>query len=305
MSRPPSRLRRRTSRPPSETGCFGPAGPHVLVPLDVYEEFIRAQAAGPRPPEPPVGAWVERATYRLRPGDKGAELDVAFEVVVLPGGEPWSVQRPKRGRLLERGAPIGSNGRVRSLLGMMIVAVLAVPLPGARRARRGERPMTLSVAGHPRLAFTSEELPAIRARAETPEGRALVARLKTVLQAPDDADDAAGAGFDAAGHAMLYALDGDAAHAAAARMIVERIIADEVRHHGERLWGGSYKMILRTDPAVGVALTYDLCGEAWSQVFQEDLAAKLAAKAATRNERGTRVGGQTVTFTDAGVELAK
>ncbi len=46
------------------------------------------------------------------------------------------------------------------------------PVPGWQAPTPGE---------HPRLLFRKSELPALRARAETPEGRAILARLRELL----------------------------------------------------------------------------------------------------------------------------
>jgi len=66
-------------------------GTEVEIPISVYEQYVRELAEGPAPPQPPVVAWIERAAYGLRIGEKEAELTAAFTVVRLPGKGGTSV----------------------------------------------------------------------------------------------------------------------------------------------------------------------------------------------------------------------
>ncbi len=132
---------------------------------------------------------------------------------------------------------------------------------------------------HPRLVFARDEVPALRRKAETPAGRAILARLRRLLRRADDRPDQADAGFHAAGHGLLYLLSDERSHADEARRLVELVRSDAVRHHGVALWRPGYKMIVRTDPAVGVALAYDLCHDAWDEAFRRDVAADLGDRA--------------------------
>ncbi len=140
--------------------------------------------------------------------------------------------------------------------------------------------MTQVAGGHPRLVFGAGDVGALRDRAATEEGRAVMARLEALLRAEPTAIDA---GFHAAGHGMMHQLTGDASHARRARGLVDQVIADKLLHETKdgpvALWGGDYKMIIRTDPAVGVALAYDLCCDAWDETYRRGIAAALDAKA--------------------------
>ncbi|MBE3069163.1 MAG: hypothetical protein IMZ66_02900, partial [Planctomycetes bacterium] len=67
-------------------------GVQVTIPIDVYEEYVRFLMRGPVPPQPPQVVWIERAAYRLHPGEKEAEVEAAMDVVRLPGDGPRSVR---------------------------------------------------------------------------------------------------------------------------------------------------------------------------------------------------------------------
>jgi len=170
---------------------------------------------------------------------------------------------------------------------------------GAAEERRGERvaeeavergsePAALQASGierqlagrHPRLVVTPETVEAVRRRAQTPEGRAMLDRLRQLLA---EEPTAINIGFHAAGHGVLYLVENNPAHAQRAREGVERAMTDALRHPTKEgpqaLWRGNYKMIIRTDPAVGVAFAYDLCYTAWDPAFRERVAGELDAKA--------------------------
>jgi len=139
---------------------------------------------------------------------------------------------------------------------------------------------------HPRLVFSKADLPALRAKAETPVGRAIVARLEALLEREPAAIDV---GFHAAGRGLLWLLREDGREAAAAAELVEKTVTDQLLHpqmtkrrrEGKpvALWDSQYKAIIKTDPAVGVALAYDLCHDAWDEAFRRRIAGALAAKA--------------------------
>jgi hypothetical protein len=145
-----------------------------------------------------------------------------------------------------------------------------------------------SAGEHPRLVFTSAEVAGLQAKAATPEGQAILSRLAARVAADAPTDGGGGEalyhGFRAAGYGLLYQLTGEASHAATARTLVDETIGDVYPFASQDdgmqpLWGGSYKMIYRTDPAVGVALAYDLCYDAWDATYRESIAAALDDKA--------------------------
>jgi len=172
------------------------------------------------------------------------------------------------------------------------------PVPGFKPPEPGE---------HPRLFFRKWELPEIRKRAETPEGKAIVARLRYVLNAGDgrslptavkgevaqlaksrmvsfpadvtDPDELERIMFDrklgryytlwhAAGYGMLYQLSGEKAFAELGRTCVEAAMK------GDTGWDDRYSFrkmtgALRNGPALGaIAMAYDLCYDGWDESFR-------------------------------------
>ncbi|MBE3095961.1 MAG: hypothetical protein IMZ44_02380 [Planctomycetes bacterium] len=57
----------------------------VEIPLEVYEKFVRDELLGPLSPKPPQALWVERASWTVRPAEAEAVVEVALDVVALPG----------------------------------------------------------------------------------------------------------------------------------------------------------------------------------------------------------------------------
>jgi len=107
-----------------------------------------------------------------------------------------------------------------------------------------------------------------------------VERLEAVLQ---QTPEAVSLGSHAAGWALLALLRDDEGCAQTARDCIEDVRADRNVHSSkgadqEPLWTSSYKMILRTDPAVGVALAAALGGHFWEQAYREELAGALLEK---------------------------
>lgn len=130
---------------------------------------------------------------------------------------------------------------------------------------------------HPRLVFTAEQVPGLRAAAQTADGKAMVAALERGLRLEVDGLTV---GTLAAGHALQYVLTGDAEHAGRSRAMVERALAGVAYRDSPPLWNArDFKMIFRTRAAVDVALAYDLCFDAWPADFRERVASELAARA--------------------------
>lgn len=124
-------------------------------------------------------------------------------------------------------------------------------------------------------------------------GAALHRRLQAVVTAVNpDADDLDGleAGFAAAGYAMIGWLETDATaadrYAQHAAAMAHDVIGDRWPHHsnhtgddGAVLWNGDYKMIMRSDPAVGVAMALAFAGDRWPTDTQNQIAEALLIQA--------------------------
>lgn len=167
------------------------------------------------------------------------------------------------------------------------------PVPGFIPPAAGE---------HPRLFFRRAELPAIRSRAATPEGRVIVARLRFLLDgdqgerlpelyndcpkivqedhAPSSVAQApAGKAFTlwhAAGYGMLWQLTGERRYADLGRACVEKMLA------GQRDINSPYSYYdphgaLRAGPSLGaMAMAYDLNYDGWEEPFRLAVAQSMA-----------------------------
>ena len=154
------------------------------------------------------------------------------------------------------------------------------------------RNFTAPVPGeHPRLLFRRPDLPALRAKARTPEGQSIIRRLRLLLDgAGGDTMTAffrpgrkVGPEWDkvhgskpglytfghAAGYGLLYQLTGDKKYAELGRLSFEKAlegVPDRDGRYGFRTPGGP----LRAGPSVGwSAVGYDLCYDGWDEATRE------------------------------------
>ena len=159
-----------------------------------------------------------------------------------------------------------------------------VPVPGHVAVAPGE---------YPRLLFRRSDLPALRAKAETPEGRAILQRLRRLLdgaegtglpphfnpatdyRAPSATEPATYTIGHAAGYGLLYQLTGDVRFAELGRLCFERALAgtrDRDSRYSFRQPGGA----LRAGPTLGwMAVGYDLCRDGWDAATRERLGRAL------------------------------
>ena len=145
---------------------------------------------------------------------------------------------------------------------------------------------------HPRLFFRKADLPELKRRAETPDGKKILLRLRELLngsdgeslptlynparQAYEKNDFRAKAGAysisHAAGFGFLYQLTGDRKYADLARQCGEKAFAGQRNHDDRYAWvapGGE----LRAGPSIAwYAVAYDLCYDAWDDAFRRNVA---------------------------------
>lgn len=153
---------------------------------------------------------------------------------------------------------------------------------------------------HPRLLFRKADLAKIKARAATPEGKLLVARLAKQLDGGDGTSmpiaenpntgkqpDGAGA-FEksaplgsytyshVAGYGMLYLLTGKKLYADLGKQCMEK--AFEGTRDVDNRYAFKFPCgALRTGPTLGwYALGYDLCYDGWDAAFREKVAKAFA-----------------------------
>jgi len=164
------------------------------------------------------------------------------------------------------------------------------PVAGFQAPAQGE---------HPRLFFRKADLPRLRERAATPEGKAIVARLKELLGGgdamptafnPNTGPQKDGSGafhssapvgkaytlWHGAGFGMLWLLSGEKKHADLARQCVEKALAGQ-RDRDNRYSFKDPVGALRAGPSLGaVAMAYDLAYDGWDEEFRKRVAQALA-----------------------------
>lgn len=129
----------------------------------------------------------------------------------------------------------------------------------------------IAAGEHPRLLFRRYELPAVRQRATTPLGQAIVSQLTTSLAKEIEYGgyEPTG-GYHAAGHCFLYALTGDKQASETAWKLVE----NSMNRPGSRL-------LEQSSIVAGVALAYDMCYSGWERDRLKSIAGWLAQEAQT------------------------
>lgn len=180
-----------------------------------------------------------------------------------------------------------------------------------------DRPWFKSVDGfqtpkpgeHPRLLFRKSDLPSLRAKAKTPEGKAILHRLRYLLDGAEgetmttvfsDATHAyMGGGYKnsvldkpgvftighVAGYGLLYQLTGDRKYAEFGAQCFEKSLAG-VRDRDDRYSFVGPGGPLRAGPSLGWhAVGYDLCYDGWDEATRERYGRALAeyAEASSTN----------------------
>lgn len=151
-------------------------------------------------------------------------------------------------------------------------------------------------AEHPRLLFRKSDLPALREKARTPEGRAILKRLRTTLDGADGEtmtphfSTATATHVDknqqlpigtytmshAAGYGLLYQLTGEKKYAEFGRQCFEKALAG-VRNRDSRYSFRKPGGALRAGPSLGwYAVGYDLCYDGWDPATREKLGLAIA-----------------------------
>jgi hypothetical protein len=179
---------------------------------------------------------------------------------------------------------------------------------------------------HPRLLFRKSDLEGLRKKAQTPEGKAILARLRVLLNGSDGetmptkysaAIQAYGGSpvkdeeghrvsggigtytmSHAAGYGLLYQVTGDKKYAEFGRQCFEKAlqgIRDRDNRYSFRMPGGA----LRAGPSLGwYAVGYDLCYDGWDAAARERFGRAIAEYdegPETRDARSKKLDLETVT----------
>ncbi len=227
--------------------------------------------------------------------DHGDRVRIVVEMVVHP--DPWVPGGAGRYVLdLERD---GTN-----YAGSFEGSFNGKPVKGRVSGRQREDLWPSPVAGvepfepgeHPRLIFRRGDLAALKRRMETPEGRAMLDRLRALLGGDDmptvfnRATQAYGGGtkgmpigegytlWHGMGFGFLYQVTGETKYADLARRCVEKAregVRDRDQRYSYVRPGGK----LRAGSSfAAIAHAYDFCYEAWPEAYRRELAREIQDK---------------------------
>ena len=147
---------------------------------------------------------------------------------------------------------------------------------------------------HPRLLFRKSDLPALKKKAETPDGKAIIAHLKVTLGGGEamptvfsteppvntggkSVEYPAGAFTisHAAGFGMLYQLTGEKKYADLAKQCLDKVLEGQVdldTRYNYLTPGTGFRL----GPVYqNIALAYDLCYDAWPADYRKSLVERL------------------------------
>jgi hypothetical protein len=193
---------------------------------------------------------------------------------------------------------------------------------GVTHVETDDRPWYAPVKGfkpptageHPRLLFRKSDLPALRKKAQTPEGQAILKRLRFLLDGKDGETMTTifspathaymGGGYKstsvdtpgvytmshAAGYGLLYQLTGDKKYAQFGKQCFEKALAG-VRDRDDRYSFRGPGGPLRAGPALGwYAVGYDLCYDGWDAPSREKFGRAIAeyAEASSTKKEGKK-----------------
>jgi hypothetical protein len=164
-----------------------------------------------------------------------------------------------------------------------IVAVVLLGVGGAGLAAETKWPTDVpgyvkpEPGEHPRLLFRKADLPALKKKAETPEGKAILQRLRTTLGGNGEQFvelDKPGVFTigHAAGYGLLYQLTGEKKYADLGRQAFETMMSG-VRDADSRYSFVAPNGDLRAGSSwAWAALGYDLCYDGWEPEFRKRVA---------------------------------
>ncbi len=166
------------------------------------------------------------------------------QIGAKPAGRSGPADEPEvaEGRTVEVSGTV--TGRVRG--------AWPVPVPGHRPVEPGE---------HPRLIFRRADVETLRRRAETPEGKAIMARFMQVIDYTQHDGSYKFDSWPGIGFGFAWQMTGEKKWADRARALVEEKffrrgpVGGQDIHHAPQLQG--------------LALTFDLCYDAWDDPFRQ------------------------------------
>ncbi len=148
---------------------------------------------------------------------------------------------------------------------------------------------------HPRLLFRKADLPALRAKAETPLGKAILARLRVLLgengeavttvfnqtpphninKSPKDQPMGIFTSWHAAGFGFLYQITGEQKYADMARTCVEHMLAGKMDRDNRYGWMMPGTTMRASNVLGAMGYAYDLNYDGWPEDFRQQIALEI------------------------------
>ncbi len=141
---------------------------------------------------------------------------------------------------------------------------------------------------HPRLFFRKADLPMLRQRAQTPEGRMLIERCKFLLDGADKVREGNRyTMFDAAAFGFLYLMTGDKKYSELARQSQDKFWTPGTVDKDNRYSLMPPNEPMRAGPSLyAVALAYDLNYDGWTPEYRKEQAQKIMTWQGKCKKRG-------------------
>ena len=124
---------------------------------------------------------------------------------------------------------------------------------------------------HPRLIFRKDDLPALKRRAKTPEGQAILKRLDLLLERRFTL-------WHAMGYGLKFQLTGETKYADLARKHVEMARAGTQQRDSRYSWTRPGGRLRAGSSFAAIAMAYDLCYEAWEPAYRRGMAKAIQDK---------------------------
>ena len=148
---------------------------------------------------------------------------------------------------------------------------------------------------HPRLLFRKTDLSSLRQKAETPDGKAILCRLRRLLDGkngdtvptvfnatpPNNHNtspvlpEGAFTTWHAAGYGFLYQITGDKKYADLARQAVQWCFDGKIDIDNRYVWNRPGTGMRAGSILAGVAYAYDFCYDAWTDDFRKKVALEI------------------------------
>lgn len=199
------------------------------------------------------------ATLADDPWIAGGKLDLTLTLKkngeLIEGSYTGTFDRNKSG-------PAGPAG-MQEIKGKVTGEIASKPWPSLVKGIETFKP-----GEHPRLIFRASDVPRLKQRAETPEGKMILARLEKML-GNKDPKQALWHGY---GYGLMYQLTGEQKWADLGKDYAKGVMDGTITWPRWGWWtkDGGY---MRVGPSVAaVAVTYDLCYHGWDEAFRQEVA---------------------------------